>query len=75
VKILYIIVCAAPPASQTSDVVPGLQAAGWDVCIIATPQATKWIDVPALEQLTGHIVRFDDKLPGKADPLPPADTI
>jgi len=74
-RVLYLIVCAAPPATQTSEVVPVLQAAGWDVCIIATPQATRWIDIPTLEQLTGHIVRTDYKLPGEADPLPKADAI
>jgi phosphopantothenoylcysteine synthetase/decarboxylase len=31
--------------------------------------------MPALEHLTGHIVRFDYKLPGEADPLPPANAI
>lgn len=74
-KVLYLIVCAAPPASQAGEVVPVLQAAGWDVCVIVTPQATRWIDAPTLEQLTGHIVRSDYKLPGEADPLPQADAI
>jgi phosphopantothenoylcysteine decarboxylase len=74
-KILYLIVCAAPPASQTDDVVPVLQAAGWDVCVIASPQATRWINIPALEALTGRIVRVDYKLPGEADPLPKAEAI
>jgi len=38
-RVLYLIVCTAPPAQQTADVVPVLQAEGWDVCVIATPQA------------------------------------
>ena len=38
-RVLYLIVCAAPPAQQTADVVPISQAEGWDVCVIATPQA------------------------------------
>ncbi|WP_220208382.1 hypothetical protein [Reticulibacter mediterranei] len=42
------------------------------MCVIATPQATRWIDAPTLEQLTGHSVRSDYKLPDEADPLPPA---
>ena len=74
-KTLYLMVCAAPPASRTSEVIPALQAAGWDVCVIATPQATRWIDIPALEHLTGRLVRTDYKLPGEADPLPPAEAI
>jgi phosphopantothenoylcysteine decarboxylase len=69
---LYLIVCAAPPAQQTADVVLLLQEMGWDVCIVATPQAARWIDQTALAQLTGHVVRTDFKLPGQADPLPKA---
>src|SRR6266700_5910430 len=71
-RVLYLIVCAAPPAQQTPDVVPHLQQMGWDVCVIATPQASRWMDLAALEALTGHIVRTDYKLPWEADPLPKA---
>src|SRR5579863_7532781 len=74
-RILYLIVCAAPPAQQTPDVVESLQANMWDVCVIATPQASRWMDLPALATLTGHIVRTDYKLPGEADPLPKADAM
>ncbi len=73
--ILYLIVCAAPPAQQTTEVVPLLQAAGWDVCVIATPQASRWMNTEALTELSGHIVRTDYKLPGEADPLPKADAM
>jgi phosphopantothenoylcysteine decarboxylase len=73
--ILYLIVCAAPPAQQTTEVVPLLQAAGWDVCVIATPQASRWMHIEALAELSGHLVRTDYKLPGEADPLPKADTM
>lgn len=73
--VLYLIVCAAPPAQQAYEHIPALQEAGWDVCVIATPQATRWIDSKQLEALTGHIVRTDYKLPGEADPLPKANAI
>ena len=39
-RVLYLIVCAAPPAQQTADVVPRLQVEGWDVCVIAVVPAT-----------------------------------
>ncbi len=29
-RVLYLIVCAAPPAQQTADVMPMLQAEGWN---------------------------------------------
>ena len=73
--ILYLMVCAAPPAQETQEVVPLLQGAGWDVCVIATPQAARWMDTEALAELSRHIVRTDYKLPWEADPLPKADVM
>ncbi len=74
-RVLYLLVCAAPPAKQTSQVIAPLQKAGWDVCIIATPQASRWFDRSVLEARTGHLVRTDYKLPGESDPLPKADAM
>ncbi len=73
--VLYLMVCAAPPAQQTQEVVPLLQEAGWDVCVIATPQAARWMDIEAIATRSGHLVRTDYKLPGEADPLPKADAM
>ena len=73
--VLYLIVCAAPPAQQTQEVVPLLKAAGWDVCVIATPQAARWMDTEAIATRSGHLVRTDYKLPGEADSLPKADAM
>lgn len=73
--VLYLILCAAPPAQQMHTFLPDLQMAGWDVCVIATPQATRWIHISDLEAITGHPVRTDYKLPGEADPLPKAQAI
>lgn len=72
VPTLYLIVCAAPPAQHTPEVVTQLQAEGWDVYVIATPQASRWINLSSLAALSGHPVRIDYKLPGEADPLPKA---
>lgn len=74
-RILYLLVCAAPPAHQTQDIVPLLQKAGWTVCILATPQASQWMNLSALQEATGYPVRTDYKLPGEADPLPKADAM
>lgn len=73
--ILYLILCAAPPAQRMQDFILLAQRAGWDVCVIATPQATRFIDIPALATLTGYPVRSEYKLPGEADALPKADAI
>ncbi|HJT55331.1 MAG TPA: flavoprotein [Ktedonobacteraceae bacterium] len=73
--ILYIISCASRPAQGVQDLVTLAQAAGWNVCVIATPQATKFINTPLLEQLTGYPIRAEYKRPEEPDVLPRADAI
>ena len=73
--VLYIICCASRPAQRVQDLVRLAQAEGWDVCVIVTPQGTKFVDVPLLEQLTGHPVRSEYKRPEEPDVLPRADAI
>ena len=72
---LYIVVCAAPAARKVQDLVVLAQDAMWDTCVIATPQALKFLDVTLLEQLTGHPVRSEYKHPDEPDVLPRADAI
>jgi hypothetical protein len=45
------------------------------VCVIATPDALKFIDIPTLVRETGHPVRHRYKYPGEPDTLPAADAI
>jgi phosphopantothenoylcysteine synthetase/decarboxylase len=75
--VLYAVVCAAPPALEIRGLVEQAQAHGWDVCVILTPTAARWLaaDLPSLEALTGHPVRSAYKLPGEPDVLPPPDAI
>src|SRR5579859_7291943 len=73
--VLYLLICAAPPAQNMQEFIAMAQADGWDVCIIATPEATQFISISELTDLTGHQVRMDYKLPGEADPLPKADAM
>jgi phosphopantothenoylcysteine synthetase/decarboxylase len=63
-NVLYLIVCAAPPAADTADVVKAKQADGWDVCVIATETALDWFDPDQIEALTGHEVRSQFRKPG-----------
>lgn len=74
-NILYLLVCAAPPAQDTRHVVQTLQEAQWEICVITTPQARLWMDISDIETLSGHMVRTEYKLPGEADPLPKADAM
>jgi phosphopantothenoylcysteine decarboxylase len=62
-RVLYIIVCAAPPARDVSRLISAALDRGWDTCLLATPAAMRFLDVPALAQQTGHPVRSDYKDP------------
>jgi phosphopantothenoylcysteine synthetase/decarboxylase len=73
--VLYVVCCAALSAQRIQDFVALAQAEGWNVCVIATPHATKFIDAPLLGQLTGYSVRSDYKRPEEPDVLPRADAI
>jgi len=74
-QVLYIVTCAAPPALDVHVLIDSAQRDGWDVCLIATPRAFQWINVPGLSEQTGHPVRYDYKLPGEPDVLPEPDAI
>lgn len=78
---LYLIACAAPPARRLQLPIRAAQQAGWDVCAILTPSAYRWAtedapgEVEALEDITGHPVRWQYKLPSQSDVLPAPDAI
>jgi len=74
-RVLYVIVCGAPPARDAGELVRLAQRDGWDVCVLASPSGRKFTDVAALERLTGHPVRSEYKNPGEPDVLPPPDAI
>jgi phosphopantothenoylcysteine synthetase/decarboxylase len=73
--VLYVVACAAPPASDIGELVKLAQADGWVVCVIPTPEAMGWIRAAALEELTGYSVRSTYRLPGEGESLPEADAI
>ena len=70
---LYVMPCAAGPAPFVGRLVTAAQARGWDVWLAPTPSAMDFIDVPALEALTGHPVRARYRKPGESGKLPAAD--
>ncbi|MDL4819302.1 flavoprotein [Actinomadura opuntiae] len=73
-RVLYIIVCAAGPASDVGKLVTLARQRGWDVQIIATPSALDFIDAEALETQTGRPVRSQYRKPGEPR-SPKADAI
>lgn len=73
--VLYIVACGAYAACRLAELVTFAQGRGWDVCVIATPQATKFLDAAQLAELTGHPVRSQYKQPDEPDVLPPPDAL
>ena len=76
-RVLYGIVCAAPPVHHVRVLVGAAQQRGYDLCVIATPTAARWLeaDLADLVALTGHPVRSAYKRPEEPDVLPPADAM
>jgi hypothetical protein len=73
--VLYLIACGGRPAGDLEPFICRLQANGWEVCVIATPAALKFMDTNRLHTLTGHVVRSDYKQPDQPDVLPPPAAI
>ena len=42
-RVLYTIVCAAPPALHVQALVSQARQGGWDTCLILTPTAARWL--------------------------------
>jgi hypothetical protein len=76
-RVLYLIACAAGPTQYIDEGVRHAQATDWDTCLILTPAAARWWErrLPELEELTGHRVRSQYKLPWESDALPKADAM
>ncbi|MFC6015213.1 flavoprotein [Plantactinospora solaniradicis] len=73
--VLYLVVCAAPPALEIGELIELLMENGWAVWVIATPTAASWISREALGQQTGNPVRSERRKPGEPDLLPKADAV
>jgi Flavoprotein len=76
--VLYLIACGAPPAAELPAFTAAAWADDWDVCVILSPDGTKFLDPAALAGLadqTGHPVRSQYKRPDEPDVLPPADVL
>ena len=74
-NVLYLVVCAAPPArTTTAAVIEAAQQAGWDVSVVATPTAALWLP-SGLAELTGHPVRSETRRLGEARYEPLANAV
>jgi phosphopantothenoylcysteine synthetase/decarboxylase len=75
--VLLVVVCGAGPAGEVGELVKLAHERGWTAGVIATPAALDFLDVPALEQLTGNPLRSQYRRPGEARSrsLPDPDAI
>jgi phosphopantothenoylcysteine synthetase/decarboxylase len=64
-RVLTVIVCGAGPASEVGQLVKLAQEHCWTVQVVATPAALDFLDVPAIEALTGSPVRSQYRKPGE----------
>ena len=62
-RMLYLIVCGAPPASHVDQFISLAQRVGWDIGVIATPAARSFLNITDLEAQTGHGVRVEYRMP------------
>ncbi|WP_018216506.1 flavoprotein [Salinispora vitiensis] len=74
-RMLYVLACGSPLARHIGRLVELAQQTGWEVCVVTTPDGTRFIDRPALVRQTGYPVRSHYKNPGDPDVLPPADAM
>jgi phosphopantothenoylcysteine synthetase/decarboxylase len=74
-RVLYVIACGSPVTRHVGRLVGHAQRDGWDVCVVLTPDGTRFADVPALARQTGHPVRSTYKNPGDPDVLPEANAM
>lgn len=74
-RFLYVVVCAAGIAGDVGKLVTAAHERGWQVGVVATPNAMNFIDPGALEDQTGYPIRSAWRRPGDERPLPPADAI
>lgn len=72
---LYVVVCAAGIADEVGLLIGAAQAQGWEVGVVATPQALGFFDTEAVVARTGYPIRSAWRAPGDDRPLPPADAI
>ncbi|GGX87971.1 flavoprotein [Streptomyces minutiscleroticus] len=72
---LYLVVCAAGVAEDVGAAAGLAQERGWRVGVFATPLATRFFDVAAMEERTGRPVRSAWRAPGDPRPFPDPDAV
>jgi len=64
-NVLYLGVSAVPGAERIIDRVRTEQAAGWDVCLLATERSLHWFDATEAAAVTGHALQTRMRIYGE----------
>ncbi|MFS8197826.1 flavoprotein [Streptomyces sp. CWNU-52B] len=72
---LYVVVCAAGVADGIGELITLALERNWQVGVLATPQATGFFDVAAVEERTGRPIRSAWRAPGDPRPFPDPDAV
>jgi phosphopantothenoylcysteine decarboxylase len=70
-----VIVCGAPLATRTPDLLAELVAEGWTPSVIATPSALAWLDPAAITEVTGSPPRSEYRHPSQPKSPDPAAVV
>ncbi|MEJ8651936.1 flavoprotein [Streptomyces sp. MS1.AVA.3] len=73
--VLHAVVTGAPLAAHVGVLVQLAQRDGWQVCVVASPDARKFLNVPALTEKTGLPVLSEYRQPGDPVALPRGDAL
>lgn len=73
--VVYLVVCAAPPAGNVGEFVRLARDRRWDVVVIASPDSLPFLDQAAVEAASGHPVRSRWRGPGEPAGVPDADAV
>lgn len=64
--VLYLVICGAGPADHIERMIRLAHDDGWDIWCVATPAAIEhFLDLDALAELTGHVVRTGHQRAGQ----------
>ncbi|MFI5840342.1 flavoprotein [Catenuloplanes sp. NPDC051500] len=70
-----VIVCGAPLATRTPDLLRALAVEGWTSIVIGTPAARAWLDPDAVRTVLGAPPQFDFRAPGEPKQGGPPDAV
>jgi len=76
--VLYLVACGAPRTRGLPDLVTAAQAAGWEVCVVATPSALRFLDnagIAAIERATGYLIAWEYRPQSEPRRLPLPDAM